>query len=449
MKSKSLTSLVRIMVLSVLIEACATFLDKKPESSVPSEEAITNLTGARASIIGAYANLASGYSISFTIFPDLLADNLAHNGSITDLDQFKSHNILSNNGYVSSLWQSLYQGINRVNYILEKVPLLSDPAFTDQKRIIAEAKFIRALLYFHLIRYWGDVPLIKAPTKTAENLLVSRTPKEQVYTLVQTDLREATPDLPEAAIGRATQSAAQALSARVALELQDYAAVAALSEAILQRRQFSLVSDYRMLFDTKNTIESIFELQYYPTSANGLAFWFFPTALGGRNEVGPRGAGSTLESAYEPGDRRKIASISPGNLILDGKTIPAGTGIKYSRISSQDDNVQVIRYAEVMLIRAEALAQIGNQTESLELLNQIRQRAGLGALPIRDKKELLMAIEQEKRVELAMEGYRWFDLIRTGRAQDVLKITDSKKLVLPIPQQEILINPNLVQNEGY
>lgn len=448
MRTKPIYRLHVMFLLLILLGSCEKLLDQKPQAAIAADEAITNPVSARAAIIGVYANLASGYGQTYTIFPDLLADNLAHNGSFVTLTELDNHTYLPDNSSAADLWRSLYRGINRANYVLEQVPAINDPAFSDQKSIMAEARFMRALNYFHLVRYWGDVPLMTTPTKTTENILVSRTPQEQVYALIRSDLQEATPDLPDKATGRATKWAAKALMARVALHLQDYATAAALSAEIIDSKQFSLVANYRLLFATKNTPESIFELQYDPVSANGLAFWFLPTSLGGRNEVGPRGAKATLESAYEPGDTRKEASISPGGLLLDGRLFPAGTGIKYYR-SNRDDNVLVIRHAEVLLTRAEALAQLGNLQESLALLNQIRQRAGLQALSIEDQPGLLQAIEQERRVELAMEGHRWFDLIRTGRAQQVLAISDPNKLLLPIPQEELLLNPNLTQNEGY
>ncbi len=437
-----------LIFLLVLLGSCEEFLDKEPQAAIAADEAISNPVSARAAIVGVYANLASGYGQTYTIFPDLLADNLAHNGSFVTLTQLDNHTYLPDNSSVAGLWRSLYRGINRANYVLDQVPGIVDPAFSDQNSIMAEAKFIRALNYFHLVRYWGDVPLLTSPTKTTDNILVSRTPQEQVYSLIRSDLQEATPDLPETATGRATLWAAKALMARVALQEQDYSTAASLCGEIIESKRFSLVANYRLLFATKNTPESIFELQYDPVSSNGLAFWFLPTSLGGRNEVGPRGAKATLESAYEPGDTRKDASISPGGLLLDGRLFPAGTGIKYYR-SNRDDNVLVIRYAEVLLTRAEALAQLGNLPESLALLNQIRQRARLNALSIEDKPSLLKAIEQERRVELAMEGHRWFDLIRTGKAQEVLGISDPNKLLFPIPQEELLLNPNLTQNEGY
>lgn len=167
MNSSILTRLAGLLMLAGLLPACEGVLDKQPQSSVSLEEAITDAAGARAAILGAYASLATGYGQSYTVYPDLLADNLAHTGSLTDLDQFKNHEILPTNGSVSSLWQLHYQGINRVNYVLAKVSLLSETAFADQKRILAEAKFIRALLYFQLVRYWGDVPVITTPTQTA------------------------------------------------------------------------------------------------------------------------------------------------------------------------------------------------------------------------------------------------------------------------------------------
>ncbi|MBC7922607.1 MAG: RagB/SusD family nutrient uptake outer membrane protein, partial [Ferruginibacter sp.] len=216
-------------------------------------------------------------------------------------------------------------------------------------------------------------------------------------------------------------------------------------------KQFSLLPDYRAVFETKNSAESIFEVQFDAVNSNSLSFFFYPTNLGGRNEVGPRGIGSNLEAAYEAGDRRKNASISP-RVVVDGRTIPEGIGIKYYRPGTGEDNVRVIRLAEMYLTGAEALAQLDNIPGSLALLNEVRQRAGLPAIlaaGVADKSALLDRIANERRVELAMEGHRWFDLIRTGKAQSVLGITDPNKLLFPIPQRETINNPVIGQNPGY
>jgi hypothetical protein len=348
------------------------------------------------------------------------------------------------------MWHTLYRGIDRANNVLDKVPAIEDPAFTDKARIIAEARFLRALHYFDLVRLWGGVPLILAPTTLADQSLnVSRASVGEVYQQILADLDAAEPDLPEAASGRATKSAVKALKSRIALFRGDYPTAGALAAEIVASNRFSLVPNYRALFDTKNSAESIFEVQFDNVNGNSLAFYNYPVTLGGRNEVGPRGLGSTLEAAYEPGDLRKNASISPGGLVVDGRTIPAGVNIKYYRPGTGEDNVHLIRFAEVLLTHAEALARQGQLTESLVSLNKVRTRAGLEELETENQQELIDAILKERRVELAMEGHRWFDLVRTGQAQTVLGITDANKLLFPIPQRELINNPNMEQNPGY
>jgi starch-binding outer membrane protein, SusD/RagB family len=435
-----------------LLTSCKDFLDQQPEASLDAQTAISNVAGARAAIIGVYGNLTAVdyYGLHYVVFADLAADNLAHNGTFPTFAQVKNRNILPDNVNTTNMWHTLYRGIDRANNVLEKVPAIEDPAFTDKARIIAEARFLRALHYFDLVRLWGDVPLILTATKVADQSLnVSRTPVNEVYQQILADLDAAEPDLPESAPGRATKSAVKALKSRIALFRGDYPAAGALAEEIIASNRFSLVPNYRALFDTKNSSESIFEVQFDNVNGNSLAFYNYPVTLGGRNEVGPRGLGSTLEAAYEPNDTRKSASISPGGIVIDGRTIPAGVNIKYFRPGTGEDNVHLIRYAEVLLTHAEALARQGNLEGSLVSLNKVRARAGLPALETDDQQALIDAILKERRIELAMEGHRWFDLIRTGQAQSVLGITDSNKLLFPIPQREIINNPNMEQNPGY
>ena len=149
------------------------------------------------------------------------------------------------------------------------------------------------------------------------------------------------------------------------------------------------------------------------------------------------------------GDVRKNASISDGTFPVDGRLIPASVGIKYTRAGTGEDNFRVLRLAEVILIGAEAKAQNNDLVGSLTLLNRIRTRAKLAPSVAVTKADLLSAIEQERRVELAFEGHRWFDLVRTGRAQTLLGITDARRLLLPIPFRDITNNPNITQNDGY
>ena len=198
----------------------------------------------------------------------------------------------------------------------------------------------------------------------------------------------------------------------------------------------------------ENSAESIFEVSFDNITQGQYAFFYFPGSRGGRNEVGP--LGTTLLTAYETGDQRRPASISDGTFQVSGLAIPANVGIKYTKAGTGEDNFRVIRLAEVILISAEAKARIGTDLAGARaLLNRVRTRAGLPASTAATQAALLTAIEQERRVELAFEGHRWFDLIRFGRAQTVLSITDGRRLLLPIPFREITNNKNITQNPGY
>lgn len=442
-------------LLSFTHTACDKFLEPEPQANLAPDAVFTDLAGANAAIIGAYGSLTSAnyYGLRYAVFADLAADNIAHNGTFPSFSEIKLRNIQPSNVENTNMWAALYQGINRCNNIIEQVPSIVSISDADKQRLIAEAQFLRAYYYFDLVRYWGDVPLVLTPTKEASpDLLVSRSSVNTVYDQVKADLNAAEPNLPEVNLGRATKSVAGALKARLALYRQQWQEASDLADQIITSNRFTLVPNYRDVFDIKNSAESIFEVQFDNTNGNQYAFFFFPTTRGGRNEVGPTGAGSTLPTAYEVGDLRKDASISNGQFLVDGRMIPAGTGIKYTRAGTGEDNYRAIRYAEVLLIGAEAKAQLNDLPGALVLINRIRTRAGL---PVRTAAELatkeatLLAIEQERRVELAMEGHRWFDLIRTGRAQQVLNIADSRKLLFPIPFREITNNPNLEQNPGY
>jgi hypothetical protein len=192
---------------------------------------------------------------------------------------------------------------------------------------------------------------------------------------------------------------------------------------------YSLVANYRDLFTTKNTSESIFEVQYSVNNSNSQAFWFFPQALGGRYGYAPS---TSLFNAYETADVRRAASIATSG--------SSRYGNKYFRVANGDDNVIVLRLAEMYLIRAEANARLNADPATVRAdINIVRRRAGLGdlAATITTQAALFDAILQERRVEFAMEGHRFFDLRRLGRAQQLLG------------QAERDVNSNLAQNPGY
>lgn len=455
------TNLIRVALLATLGLAgssCDKALDLKPFNSLDATQVFVDQAGVNAAVIGMYSGLTSAnyYGLRYPVLSDLAADNIAHLGTFPSFAEIRNANIQPANAENTNMWFAIYVTINRANNVIEYVPGVADVPEANRKIAVAEARFVRALCYFDLVRYWGDVPLSLTATKAAdETLNIPRSPVAAVYDQVKLDLEAAEADLPEGSAtradpSRANKGAARALRARLALYRGQFAEAVTLADQVIANPRFQLLPNYRDNFEiaSKNNAESIFEVNFDIITQSQYAFFFFPGgAFGGRNEVGP--AGTTLLAAYETGDLRRNASISNGTFVANGRTVPANVGIKYSRPNPGEDNYRVIRLAEVILIGAEAKAQTNDLTGSLTLLNRIRTRAGLPASTAATQPALLTAIGQERRVELAMEGHRWFDLKRTGRASAVLNIPDARRLLFPIPLRETINNPKIIQNDGY
>lgn len=443
-----------IGALFILLMGCQKeVLNQAPQASLDDQVALNNRFGVDAALLGIYDALQSNnyYGTNFTIFSDLAADNLAHVGTFPTFAQVKNRAILTDNVNITNLWSSLYSGINRANNVIEAAPKIQDPAFNNN-RAIGEARFLRALLYFDLVRSFGGVPVIVQPTRSPEPAIlnVRRGTEAEVYAQILEDLNFAEQNLPDAQANRATRWAATALKTRVFLYQRNYQGVVSSAAQIAASNRFNLVANYRAIYEAKNSApEAMFEIEYNNVDGNSMAFHNWTTALGGRNEVRPTGAGSTLPTAYETGDLRRDATIAQAGRIIDGRAITAGLGIKYFRITNGDDNIIVIRYAEVLLNQAEALIELGRMADAVPLINQIRTRAGLPNITAGTQDEMRLVVERERRVELALEGHRWFDLKRTGRLQAVLGLTNPNAALWPIPFRETTNNPNMTQNPGY
>jgi starch-binding outer membrane protein, SusD/RagB family len=438
----------------ILFSSCQKeVLDQAPQASLDDQVALNNRFGVDAALLGIYDALQSNnyYGTNFTIFGDMAADNLAHVGTFPTFAQVKNRAILTDNVNITNLWDFIYRGVNRANGVIEAAPKIQDPAFNNN-RAIAESRFLRALLYFDLVRSFGGVPVVVLPTRSPDPsiLNVKRGTEAEVYAQILEDLNFAEQNLPDAQANRATKWAATALKTRVFLYQRNYQGVVSSAAQIAASNRFNLVANYRTIYETKNSApEAMFEIEYNNVDGNSMAFHNWTTALGGRNEVRPTGAGSTLPTAYEVGDLRRDATIAQAGRIIDGRTITAGLGIKYFRITNGDDNIIVIRYAEVLLNQAEALVELGRMAEAVPLINQIRRRAGLAEITAGTQDEMRLVVERERRLELALEGHRWFDLKRTGRLQAVLGLTNPNAALWPIPFRETTNNPNMTQNPGY
>lgn len=383
------------------------------------------------------------------------------------------------------VWSGYYRGIYRANVAIQNIPNIDMDA-TLKERLIGECKFLRAYFYFNLVRWFGDIPLITEPLET-EDFDQSRVAVAEIYAQIEQDLLDAEAVLPlksrypVAELGRVTQGAAQGFLAKMYLTLRDFQKAEEYAMKVINSSEYGLMDNYGRIFtrEGENAIESIFEVQ---------AAAFEPAVTGSQyNEVqGVRGTpnlgwgfnrpSDDLIAAYELGDPRREATILyPGEVLPDGSDIvqdnPNIVNERYNQKAFVPDhpgsnpngpgNIRRLRYADVLLMAAEAMNENGNPTQALEFLNQIRTRARgsrRGILPeitTTDQNELRLRIWQERRVELAMEQHRWFDLTRQQRAAEVMQalgknFVEGKHELFPIPQTEIdLAGGSLVQNPGY
>lgn len=406
-----------------------------------------------------------------------------------DKDQMDALSYTPTSLSIVEVWEANYTGIGRCNQAIDNVPKFVDAGLSPDlaNRLVGEAKFLRAYFYFNLVRCYGDIPKI-ARVYTGEQASqiyddYSNNPKEEIYALIEEDLRDAATRLPVKSayaakdLGRATKGAAQALLAKVYLYQQKWGEALASANDVINSGQYDLEPDYSKLWrqSHENGVESIFEIQAQ-NGAEGWAIGGYFTTQGARGDVtdGFNGWGfntpsDDLEAAYEPNDVRKAATIYyVGQTLWDGAVLVSASNPKYNykAYSSQKmennydawwtgKNLRIIRLGEVYLIKAEAANESGNTADAIAALNKIRNRAGLANTTATDQAGLREAIYKERRLEMAMEHDRWFDLVRTGRAGQVMRahgknFVDGKHEVFPIPQKHIDLSAGkLKQNAGY
>jgi starch-binding outer membrane protein, SusD/RagB family len=447
-----------------LLASCTKVLEQDPQESLDAADAFSTRAGVEAGLTGIYDGLQAGdhNGIGVWIYADLYADNLTHTGTFPTFAQMANKQLLADNVNITNMWNVIYNSINRANNVIDAAPKINDPAF-NSNAAVAEARCLRAFCYFDILRFFGGtpagynqagglgLPIFTAPTLApADAAPKARSTEAEVYTQILGDLDFAIANLPTtAANGRVTKNAATALKARVQLYREQWTDAEAQATAIISQFETQanggLVSgaNYANLWLSKNVKpESIWELQYFSDDRNFGAFYYYTGATGGRNEIT---SSTSLNTAHETGDLRK-----PVNVTVAAAGIPANKTRKFSRPSG-DDNIILIRLAELYLIRAEARARkasadiAGAQSD----LNVIRTRAGLPATTAATTADLITAIKRERRIELAHEGHRYFDLRRYNSVSEV-GITESFRTLWPIPQRETLTSGGVVtQNPGY
>lgn len=485
-------SVLGMLAVFIVVAGCnKKFLDIPPQGQQPSQQFWKNDADAAKAVNAMYANLHEWKNIAFaSIAIESLGSDDAEKGSspsdATFLNKFNDFTATSTEGQILDFWTGEYQTINFANQVLDNVPGITMDA-NLKARYLAEAKFIRAYAYFRLVNAFGDVPLRLKVPKDALEYNIPRTPKAAVWKAIEQDLNDAASVLPQsygpADLGRVTKGAALALHAKAAMYQKKWSDVLNYTNQVMGLG-YSLFPDYEKLFRTqnKNSPESIFEIQCQriignPAASNSQ----YSQVQGVRGSVGG-GWGfnvptKDLVNEFEPGDPRLNATIIfRGTVTPEGDAIPAAgdnpmynmkSYVPFSQYMSgynegADQNKQVIRYAEVLLMNAEANNELGNTSAALASLEMVRARARANSanpattLPkviTIDQAQLRTAIWHERRVELAMEFDRFFDLIRQGRAATVLGplgFKAGKNEVWPIPQNEIDLSAGLLtQNPGY
>lgn len=487
-----------VLILTLLLSGCD-FLNRSPYDSVDTSQGFQTLADAEAAINAAYQPLQWAKLYNMRIWTlDIIAGNseVGAGGGTDGEETVDLANFIADadNFAALDLWRGPSPGILRCNFVLQKVPAMNIDE-TIKNRILGEAHFLRAHYYFLLVRLFGGVPLQTEPADSNSDLLLPRASAEEVYELIVEDLDQAITLLPKRSaytlehIGRATKEAAMAELARVYLthyqDYEHYQLVVDLCEEI-RKMGYQLEADYADLWNPskQNGVESIFEVQYY--GKTNYDFWSNENQASWLSTfTGPRNSGmaagcygwnqptAEFVSQYEIGDVRKEKTIFyTGCPTFDGMTYSSAystTGYNVRKFlltktqspdyNTSNQNWVVTRYADVLLMKAEALNEMGQTTLAEAPLYEVRCRAGLtnrSTIEGLSQMQMREKIIHERRMELAFEGHRWFDIIRykDNYALNFLHsigktAATSKHLLLPIPTQEREANPKLTQNPGW
>jgi hypothetical protein len=498
-------SLIFIFLVSIIPNACKKdFLERKPLVGATEENFYKTPEDAISAVNAAYAPLQFEISEGghFRWFwGDIMSDDAIKGGSgdndTNELLRLETFQGPVNTSLLEGEWSADFEGIYRANVVLERVPGIQMDAAL-KARVLGEARFIRAWFYYNLVTVFGGVPLVDHVLAPSEYNM-PRASADQIWALIESDLSQAADALPvrsayaQADLGRITKGAAQALLVKTHLWQEHWSEAQSLAEAIVQSNEYQLVSDYSKIFTSEgeNNSESVFEIQYMNASGGN---W-------GKNNANegtftnvfqrPRGAfggygfniptESFVQEYFKEGfedPRLKSTVFRVGDVMGDRGTFTkdATGGFPYdyypkkyfTNISEEapfgdpnpngGSNDRVIRYSDVLLMHAEAAFHNGNEDAARTSLNLVRKRArgtSTTLLPnvTASGQTLLDAIYHERRVELGLEGHRFFDLVRTKRAQTVLGplgYQDATHRLFPVPQSQIqATNGAITQNPGY
>ena len=475
--------------------ACEKFLDEKPQSDLTKENtqtqeqvsAYSSVSDAKSELNGVYALFkADIYEGNAFYIGDCMSDNCYIGGDGVSEEQLDNLTVSATNSVIATSWSQFYAIVGSATNVIENVKLMDSSLIDDATRaqIIADAKFARAWVLFDIVKYWGDAPMTLQliPSITVDNIdkwypimYPSRTSEEEIYAQIISDLDENTiKNLPSKSAGAfcGTQGAAYGLLAKVYATMgkkseRDYSKVVDMCDNVI-KQGYSLVPDFESLWtvDGKFSSESIFEMYFSDTAEqHNWAYWVLLTDVSGDVVVSWRRYCTPTQDIVAKFDKEKDVRYKssiywtavPYDTYWPAKNYP----LAY-KIRQKESDIILLRLADILLLKAEALVELNKPKEALMLVNDIRNRAGLSGLSLSlSVAEARLAVENERQLELLFEGQRWWDLIRNERMEEVMKTAHDKngnlrfseipawRAKLPIPQAQIDINERLTQNIGY
>lgn len=475
--------------------ACEKFLDEKPQSDLTKENtqtqeqvsAYSSVSDAKSELNGVYALFkADIYEGNAFYIGDCMSDNCYIGGDGVSEEQLDNLNVSATNSVIATSWSQFYAIVGSATNVIENVKLMDSSLIDDATRaqIIADAKFARAWVLFDIVKYWGDAPMTLQliPSITVDNIdkwypimYPSRTSEEEIYAQIISDLDENTiKNLPSKSAGAfcGTQGAAYGLLAKVYATMgkkseRDYSKVVDMCDNVI-KQGYSLVPDFESLWtvDGKFSSESIFEMYFSDTAEqHNWAYWVLLTDVSGDVVVSWRRYCTPTQDIVAKFDKEKDVRYKssiywtavPYDTYWPAKNYP----LAY-KIRQKESDIILLRLADILLLKAEALVELNRPKEALMIVNDIRNRAGLSGLSLSlSVAEARLAVENERQLELLFEGQRWWDLIRNERMEEVMKTAHDKngnlrfseipawRAKLPIPQAQIDINERLTQNIGY
>lgn len=475
--------------------ACEKFLDEKPQSDLTKENtdtqeqvsAYSSVSDAKSELNGVYALFkADIYEGNAFYIGDCMSDNCYIGGDGVSEEQLDNLTVSATNSVIATSWSQFYAIVGSATNVIENVKLMDSSLIDDATRaqIIADAKFARAWVLFDIVKYWGDAPLTLQliPSITVDNIdkwypimYPSRTSEEEIYAQIISDLDEDTiKNLPSKSSGAfcGTQGAAYGLLAKVYATMgkkseRDYSKVVDMCDNVI-KQGYRLVPDFESLWtvDGKFSSESIFEM-YFSDAAeqHNWAYWVLLTDVSGDVVVSWRRYCTPTQDLVAKFDKEKDVRYKssiywtavPYDTYWPAKNYP----LAY-KIRQKESDIILLRLADILLLKAEALVELNRPKDALMIVNDIRNRAGLSGLSLSlSVAEARLAVENERQLELLFEGQRWWDLIRNERMEEVMKLAHDKngnlrfseipawRAKLPIPQAQIDINERLTQNIGY